>query len=420
MTAIFGLAYLLQQTTLDTRQRDFVSKLEASAQSLMRILEEMLGGSSTDSSRMGLDPDVLGGTGSAKPLGRGAHLGGRRLLGGLRVLLVEDDPMCRVVARGILEGAGANVIEAGDGAEAVRLAREHAAGLDAVLMDIHLLRLDGDRATAAIREDPGMRAIPVFALTASAQVSDHQMCLAAGMNEVLTKPLNPESLALALQRVAGPRRRTARPKGPAAVGAGSIGSPEPTGASATWRAAGNRTWLELLADAHGGDGETIGAAIKAGELGRAASLAHALSGAAATLGAPLVAAAAINLERRLRSGVGESLEGLTAALAAALDHLRSTAANSAAHSPDPLPPPGPRVPTEPVAELFRELHHRLSGQHLGARATVSLLQQHPDSAMYEPELSVVSADIDGLRFAEARAGLAGLARRLGVGPESGP
>ena len=111
---------------------------------------------------------------------------------GQRILLVDDEPVNLEVARMFLEDSGLIVDTAEDGQVAVNRARETEYAL--ILMDMQMPRLDGLEATRQIRQLPNGRATPILAMTANAYVEDKARCLAAGMNDVLIKPFEPEAL----------------------------------------------------------------------------------------------------------------------------------------------------------------------------------------------------------------------------------
>jgi len=111
---------------------------------------------------------------------------------GRRVLVVEDEPVNRELAMALLEEAGLIVDLAEDGLEAVdRIARNR---YDLVFMDMQMPRLDGLDATRRIRESTPARALPIIAMTANAYAEDRARCLAAGMDDFITKPIEPEIL----------------------------------------------------------------------------------------------------------------------------------------------------------------------------------------------------------------------------------
>ena len=116
-----------------------------------------------------------------------------------RVLLVEDNPVVRLVASTMLQQRGLQVHECHDGAEAVAFLRHDA--VDLVLMDCQMPVLDGFAATAQIRAleaAQGTRRTPIVALTANALEGDAERCRAAGMDGYVTKPFAQEQLVLAL------------------------------------------------------------------------------------------------------------------------------------------------------------------------------------------------------------------------------
>jgi PAS domain S-box-containing protein len=111
---------------------------------------------------------------------------------GQRILLVDDEPINREIAKSQLEDAELIVDETEDGAEALALAKaNHYA---AILMDMQMPKMDGLEATRQIRELPGHRDTPIIAMTANAFAEDKAACFAAGMNDFLSKPFNPEQL----------------------------------------------------------------------------------------------------------------------------------------------------------------------------------------------------------------------------------
>jgi PAS domain S-box-containing protein len=112
------------------------------------------------------------------------------------VLVVEDNPVNQMVAVGLLDALGYDAETADDGVEAVEVFDPDR--FDCVLMDVQMPRLDGYAATRAIRERGDVRRVPVLAMTAAAIEGERERCLAAGMDDYLTKPVDPEALGAAL------------------------------------------------------------------------------------------------------------------------------------------------------------------------------------------------------------------------------
>ena len=130
-------------------------------------------------------------------------------LHGTRVLVVEDNELNRLLAGELLRGVGLTVDFAHNGRQAVdRLAQVDAGAhtnYGLVFMDMQMPVMDGLEATRRIRQLPGRERLPIVAMTANAMVEDSERCLAAGMNDYISKPFSPEALWALLQRWLTPR-----------------------------------------------------------------------------------------------------------------------------------------------------------------------------------------------------------------------
>ncbi|MEW6294084.1 MAG: ATP-binding protein [Pseudomonadota bacterium] len=117
---------------------------------------------------------------------------------GTRILIAEDEPINRIVASGLLEDVGFVVDLAEDGRQALELARRNPYTL--ILMDMQMPVMNGIEATQAIRADSLNRETPILAMTANASGADRDTCLAAGMKDHITKPVDPDRLYETLLR----------------------------------------------------------------------------------------------------------------------------------------------------------------------------------------------------------------------------
>ena len=111
-------------------------------------------------------------------------------LKGMRVLLVEDNPLNQLVARELLSAEGAQIATADNGALALTRLADEPAAFDVVLMDMQMPVMDGCTATQEIRKTLKLTTLPVVAMTANTMQSDKDACLAAGMNDHVGKPFD--------------------------------------------------------------------------------------------------------------------------------------------------------------------------------------------------------------------------------------
>ena len=128
----------------------------------------------------------------------------------LRILLAEDNMINRALATGILEKRGHSLAHAANGREAVAAALQEP--FDLIFMDVQMPEMDGFEATQRIREleAPLARHTPISAMTAHAMTGDRERCLAAGMDEYISKPLQKTELFALIDRIAENRHHPAR------------------------------------------------------------------------------------------------------------------------------------------------------------------------------------------------------------------
>ncbi|RZT10377.1 Signal transduction histidine kinase [Duganella sp. CF402] len=124
--------------------------------------------------------------------------GGQRL-DGVRLLLVEDNPVNQLVANSMLTYAGAVVDAVGNGREAVDHLRADAHRYDLVLMDVQMPEMDGFEATARIRKELDLH-LPVLAMTAGVMESEREQCIACGMNDFIAKPIDVDEMLRVIAR----------------------------------------------------------------------------------------------------------------------------------------------------------------------------------------------------------------------------
>ena len=232
------------------------------------------------------------------------------------ILLVEDNEMNQLVGSKVLAKLGFRFDIANHGGEAVSAIQ--AGTYDAVLMDCQMPEMDGYQATTEIRRIEGTaRHTPIIAMTAAAMEGDREACLAAGMDDYITKPVRLEAVAAALERwvMRPPAAEVVADK---AARAPDDGMPDPL----------DQSQIELLRSLDDGDGDVLGEIIGQyltqtvegrGELVRVIGegdtqalerTAHKLRGASANVGASAVAAICAEMEMQGRFAQLDGAAGL--------------------------------------------------------------------------------------------------------------
>ncbi|MCB1777304.1 MAG: response regulator, partial [Candidatus Competibacteraceae bacterium] len=240
-------------------------------------------------------------------------------LDGLRLLLAEDNEVNQQIAVELLEAAGAQIVVANNGQEAV--AQLEASLEDepfhGVLMDLQMPEMDGFEATRRIRADARFVKLPIIAMTAHALVEERQRCLEAGMNDHIAKPIEPETLFHTLRhwfssKTGAPthRRRVTVERSGEALELPML--PDLDTATGLRRVGGNRgLYRDLLSKFTMGQAEVvtqIRAALTAADRETAERLAHTLKGVAGNIGATPLQTSAADLEQALRQPVDGSAQ----------------------------------------------------------------------------------------------------------------
>ncbi|MCI0405222.1 MAG: response regulator, partial [candidate division Zixibacteria bacterium] len=204
---------------------------------------------------------------------------------GGNILLAEDNPVNQAVAEAVLSRAGYSVVSVKDGREAVEVLS--ARDFDLVLMDVQMPEIDGIEATREIRKMAGPKSkIPIIAMTAHALSGDREKCLKAGMNDYVSKPIEPLELKEAVERWMARK--------PTPVSGAAASGKKRTAAPVDWArleqsSGGDEEFRRRLTEVFLFDCQDrlarLKAALSAGDFGQAAREAHSIRGAAANFGA---------------------------------------------------------------------------------------------------------------------------------------
>ncbi len=235
-------------------------------------------------------------------------------LGGKRFLLVEDNEVNQMVAKGMLKMMGVEVQAAANGAEALALIQKQ--DFDLVLMDIHMPEMNGYEATARIRAlEQGKAHVPIIALTADVMPEDIQRCFDSGMDDYLTKPFE----FSALQEKIGHWLRRAEPEPETAPQPETTEAPvenalDSNTLSFLQQAMGEKlkSLIQLFIEQSGKRIQDMRDCLAKHEIQQLKNQAHALKGSSGSLGAKKLAAACHRLEHIEQQNVSRQAEELVA------------------------------------------------------------------------------------------------------------
>jgi CheY-like chemotaxis protein len=349
-------------------------------------------------------------------------------LKGARLLVVEDNEINQQVAREILEGAGFTVEIADNGRLATELVKT--SDFDAVLMDIQMPEMDGLEATRVIRTVLNNQTLPIIAVTAHALESERQRCFDIGMNDYVTKPIDPDILLTTLARW---RRPQTDPPQTAPnlteLPLAAILSPDLPESlpgidlqTALRRLRGNRKLLARLIRDFGRDYagavEQIREAIACGNMTAARQMAHKLKGVAGNLSANEVFSAAGNLEMAIQQGDEARRTPDLSKLDEVLRPVIQAAAHVANQEEAGAQPtiPSARTEVEPaqLIPLVMELDELLKKHSLSARNQLERIMASSAGGEFQTLLEQIETALSRMDFKGAGKHLASFAQLLGV------
>jgi len=381
----------------------------------------------------------------------GSSITGAAVLKGRKVLVVEDNEINQQVARELLEGFGLTVEIAGNGKVAVELVTHDNRSYDAVLMDLQMPEMDGYQATDIIRSKFRKDQLPVIAMTAHALQSEIQRCMGIGMNDCVTKPVDPEKLQASLVQWIKPvsalqlgetgdskllqKSLPSHAMTNTVVGASldtvfpetvkeepPLNIPGIDLESVLKRLGGNvKLFNKLVNDFASNNANAvkeIRRAIDSGDLAVAQSLTHTLKGVAGNLSAMEVFLTSKGLESAIRQAVTAqtilALEKLENALKPLIEAIKSSTSSPGLHNCEADNSAGLTIDTSAIKVLFQELDGRLIKNSLSARKVFDSLKAQLPLEKSDEQIMQIENCLNCLDFKGARRQLALLAKNTGM------
>ena len=348
-----------------------------------------------------------------------------RKIRGARLLLAEDNEINQQVAQEILEGAGLVVSIANNGKEAVQKVK--ADSYDAVLMDIQMPVMGGFEATRKIRSQKRFKGLPIIAMTAHAMAGDREKSLEAGMNDHVTKPIDPEELISALVRWIKPgvREISKDPCNivtPAEKGEDLLPNELPgiSILSGLSRVGGNRQlYVKLLCkfrESQENALQQIKAALQSGNMETAGRLAHTVKGVSGNLGMEGLYRAAAELEKAIKEGQ-EDLDHPMAEFGSRLKIVMvgiKALEESLARQKQPEPSTAGAVDKEAVKPLLQEMAQLLESDLTEALNRLEALRQHLTHSSAHEEFKQLEKQVEGFDTDSALKSVEAIARALDI------
>jgi len=348
-------------------------------------------------------------------------------LHGAKVLLVEDNELNQEVAMGLLEPAHMSIDLAENGEAAVQMVNKH--NYDLVLMDMQMPVMDGVAATKAIRSNPRFRDLPIIAMTANAMEADREICRQAGMNDHVSKPIDPDAMFATVMKWIKPRHVQASAEPPSqkvedASPQNLLCLPEIDGVDikdGLKRVGGNiRLYRDLLmkfAAKYCDAGLQISDALHIGDRGAAERIAHTIKGVAGNMGIKPLQFAAEKLEKAIRdsdSSVETILHDFTSVLRTQIDTIEQA-----------LPLETlvleiePKKSFDPIAAShgITRLRSQLRASDGDSEETFRTLRSVLASQVEKARLDALGADVSNFDFNEALLKLDEIVREHNLNPE---
>jgi two-component system, sensor histidine kinase and response regulator len=345
-------------------------------------------------------------------------------LRGLRILLAEDNEINQQIAVELLQAVGATIDVANHGREAVDKLFKNGNAYDVVLMDLQMPEMDGYQATTKIRSDQRFAQLPIIAMTAHATTEERQRCLDAGMNDHVSKPIDPSLLYETLSRFykhaeSAQTVETEKPPAKPIQSEDEIPSVEGLDTKdGLTRVGGNqKLYLKLLrqfADQQASAPQLIAEALASNDFSTAERYAHTVKGVAGNLGAREIQQVAGTLEKSINSKapadvLDDTLHKLESVLSGFIGRLKTALPKQ--ESPKPV---DSKVDSHELKSLLQEMMTNLNNFDPAAGELFETKREVFQAILPQAAFETFEKQINNFAFSDAIAVLQDVAKQKGV------
>jgi PAS domain S-box-containing protein len=345
-------------------------------------------------------------------------------LHGMQILLAEDNLINQEVATEILRSMGLVVEVANNGQEAADAVAKKQ--YDAVLMDLQMPIMGGYEATKLIRSDDRNRDLPIIAMTAHAMTGAREDSLAAGMNDYISKPIDPDLLFAVIKKwikpavsrhkdIFSPEIMTEQKAAAVELPADMPGIDLESGLK---RVNGNRNlYRKLLFDFskdYSASSNEIRAALEQNKMDQAGMLAHTLKGVAGNLSAYEIQKTAVDLETAFKENDQIKYQDLLSTLDQSMNTLSKALENLSESEKANLLKDDEPISHSEVEPLLQDLYRLISENNLDAENVLTTLQKRVGDSKWEKDMQAIAENLSDFMFDDALIPLQKIAARLNI------
>ncbi len=346
-------------------------------------------------------------------------------INGIKVLLVEDSILNQEIARELLTNAGASVDIVNNGEKAVEAASKE--NYDMVLMDIQMPIMGGYEATKLIRNDEKNKKLPIIAMTANANHVEKEECLVSGINDYVSKPIDPDNLFTVMKKWTKPvigvgAKQIQKANGMDMEKKTNIDFPQRLPGIDVELGLKRINWNTKLYGKlligffkeYATFAQDLRSVIEKNEIAMALNLLHKFKGVAANISAYEMQYCAQKLEDIVSQNNKEEIDSLLNMLAVALQSFESVVKKISKTNETQAHNSESQVNTKEIEKILHRLQIYIWEDNVDAKIALEELEKHIYGSRFSEEMQILSESIGNFDFEEAKEPLQKIAKELNL------